>query len=182
MRARLVECPPGEQNSDSCHASPTSGTQMASRNLPAVTSSTIWVRRPPSPSAVSAQASHPQLGKASMRQRPIRTRSPGNAVNATAIDAALVSRGTSLTLGRARSTLSNPLSRPYPSTCSTSKVVSKWPINSTMRVCRGRKRSGFVTREYASGSGTAEGQGIGTKRPSLLPSTCPWRVTNCAYK
>jgi hypothetical protein len=158
MRPRLEERPLGDQNSDSCHARPRSGNPIASRNLPAVTSSTITDRRAASPSTVSSQASHPQLGNASVRQRPSRTWSPGNAVNTRTIGAASGLRGRSFMLGRTRSLLSSSWSRPYPSRRSTSKVASSRLSKRTAKSCRARKRSGSVRREYASGGGPSLSQ------------------------
>ena len=155
MRQRLEERPLVDQSSDSCHARPRRGIPIASRNLPAVTSSTIPDRRAASPSAVSSQASHPQVGNASVRQRPSRRWSPGNAVNTRTIDAESRLRGRSLTLGRTRSLLSSSWSRPYPSRRSTSNVVSSRLSKRNAKSCRSRKRSGSVTREYASCGGSS---------------------------
>jgi hypothetical protein len=97
--------------------------------------------------AVSSQASQPHAGKASVHQRPARTLSPGNVVKVTVTGAAFESRGTSLTLGRATAPTSNSLSRPWPSIRSTSNDACSCASNVSTKSCRGRNRSGFVTRE-----------------------------------
>src|ERR1700694_5788919 len=93
--------PPPDQNSDSFHAAPSAGIRIASRKRPAVRLSICDFKRSVSLSAASSHASHPQVGKAAVHQRPKRTRTPGKAENATTMGAAPTSLGTRVTLGRA---------------------------------------------------------------------------------
>jgi hypothetical protein len=137
----------GDHSSHSCQPSPTGGSASASRNLPATTSSIISDSRIVSSFAVSSQASQPHAGKTAVHHRPARTLSPGNVVKVTPRGAAFESRGTSLTLGRATSPTSNSLSRPWPSTRSTSTDACSCVSNVSAKSCRERNRSGFVTRE-----------------------------------
>ena len=68
--------------------------------------------------------------------------------------AASGSLGLSLTHGRARTRpFSSSSSRPYPSVRSTSKPSASRPTISSMVECKGRKRSTFVRRPYASSGG-----------------------------
>ena len=107
-----------------------------------------------SSSVDSAQASQPQTGKSSVCHRPKRICRPGKVENTTAMGAASVSMGLSLTDGRARTrTFSSSSSRPYPSVRSTSKSSASRSTMSSMVECRGRKRSTFVKRPYASSGG-----------------------------
>jgi hypothetical protein len=137
----------GDQNSHSCQPSPTGGMAIPSRNLPATTSAIMSASRIVSSFTVSSQASQPHAGKTAVHQRPARTFSPGNVVKVTTSGAAFESRGTSLTDGRARSPTSNSRSRPWPSTRSTSNDACSSVSNLSAKSCRGRNRSGFVTRE-----------------------------------
>jgi hypothetical protein len=139
---------PTEQNSDVWEAAPSAGIRIASRKWPAVRLSISNFKRLVSLSAVSSHASHPQVGKAVVHQRPKRTRSPGKAEKATTMGAALTSRGTRVTLGRASlHPSSSSESRPCPAVRSTSNSSSKRSSNSAATSCRDANRSGFVTRE-----------------------------------
>ena len=98
----LEELPTGDQNSafvQPCPREGINGRWTVSRNLPAVTASTMLLSRSISSSVDSAQASQPQTGKSSVCHRPKRTCRPGKAVNATAMGAASGSMGLSLTHG-----------------------------------------------------------------------------------
>ena len=88
-----------------------------------------------------------------MRQEPNLKRSPGNSVKATTIGAACRSCGTSLTGGRARLYLPSSSSGSCTSDRSTENSRSSRSSNSVAAACRGWKRSGLVTREYASSGG-----------------------------
>ena len=105
------------------------------------------------PSAVSSQASQPQSGNDSVCQEPNLKCSPGKSVYATTIGAACGSCGTSFMGGRASLTLPSSSSASCPSNRSTPNSRSSRSSNSVAAACRGWKRSGLVTREYASSGG-----------------------------
>ena len=119
------------RNSDSCQPLPSStGTCIDSRNPPETTDSTILVICSIEPSAVSSQASQPQLGNGSVRQEPNLRCSPGKSVNATTIGAACGSCGTSLTGGRASLILASSSSTSCSSNRSTANSRSSRSSNS----------------------------------------------------
>ena len=120
---------------------------------PETTASTIRVISLNNPSGVSSQASQPQLGNGAVRQEPNLTCSPGNLEKATTIGAACGSCGVSLMGGRARLSLPSSSSAWRPSSRSTANSRSSRSSNSVAASCRGWKRSGLVTREYASSGG-----------------------------
>ena len=143
--------PSSNRNSDSCQPSPSSGcTRIASRKPPETTASTNLIISSIDPSAVSSQASQPQSGNGSVRQEPNLKRSPGKSVYAAMIGATCGSCGTSLMRGRASLPLPSSSSASCPSNRSTAYSRSSRSSNSVAAACRGRRRSGLATREYAS--------------------------------
>ncbi len=144
--------PLADQNSDSFHADPSSPIRIDSRKRPAVRLSISDFKRSASLSADSSHASHPHFGNAVIYQRPKRTRIPGKAEKTKTTGAASASLGTSVMLGRTDLQLpSNSGARPSPSARSASNSSSNWSSNSAATICKDANRSGFVTREEASG-------------------------------
>ena len=145
------------RNSDSRQPSPSSrGTRIASRNPPETTASTILIISSIDSSGISSQASQPQSGNGSVRQEPNFKYTPGKSVKAATIGAACGSCGTSRMGGRARVTPLQSSFSSCPSSRSTANSRSSLSSNSVAAACRGKKRSGLVTREYASLGGPSD--------------------------